>query len=97
MWHCRRREGLPASRLVGPNLPAAIHGASLDALRPAWASWMVTAMGEWLRTASSTRPSAASLASLYRPRSAGVMRPSGETAVASMISRPAPDSAIWPR
>ena len=46
--------------------------------------------------AASTRASAASFSSEYRPRSCGEMRPSGDTAVASRIIRPAPDSARWP-
>src|SRR4051794_13571229 len=45
----------------------------------------------------STRPSADSVSSDHRPRSSGLMRPSGDTAVASMISSPAPDRANWPR
>ena len=54
-------------------------------------------IGEYLRMAVSTFSSAASLASDHRPRSVGEMRPSGTTAVASRISKPAPDSARWPR
>ena len=55
------------------------------------------AIGEWLRMASSTPAIADSLASLYRPRSPAVIRPFADTAVASMISMPAPDSARCPR
>ena len=47
--------------------------------------------------AASTRARPASLASEYKPRSAGEMRPSADTAVASRINSPAPDSASWPR
>ena len=72
-------------------------GAWLEALRPACASWIAIGIGECRRTAASTRRSAASVASDHSPRSPGVMRPSGSTAVASMVSRPAPDSARWPR
>ncbi len=67
MRHRRRRHGLPAARR-GPGRICAppSQGAWLDALRPACASCTLTAMGEYLRTASSTRPSAASLASLVQ-------------------------------
>ena len=40
---------------------------------------------------------AASVSSDQRPTSAWVIRPSGRTAVASIVSRAAPDSARWPR
>jgi hypothetical protein len=67
------------------------HGTSLDALRPACASWIAILIGECRRIALMTGSSAAACSSDHRPRSSGVMRPSGVTAVASMISRPAPD------
>ena len=54
-------------------------------------------MRECARTARSTRVSAASVASDHSPRQPGVMRPTASTAVASMISSPAPDKARWPR
>ncbi len=73
------------------------HGNALDALRPAWPSWIASGMSEYLRIPSTTRPRAASLASDHSPRQAGVMRPSGSTPVASMISSPAPDKARLPR
>lgn len=72
-------------------------GAWLDALRPACASCIASAIGECALMALITLPSAASFASEYKPRSPGVMRPSGDTADASMISIAAPDSASWPR
>lgn len=46
---------------------------------------------------SSTRPIAASVSSDQRPTSAWVIRPSGRTAVASIVSSPAPERARWPR
>ena len=97
---CGTADGATARQL--PGSPSGIcfppsQGARLEALRPAWASCIASLIGEWARTASRTRASAASLASLYRPRSVGVIRPSGETAVASTISIAAPDSARWPR
>ena len=96
--HRRRRDGAPAARARRDAICSPpSQGARLEALRPAWASCIASLIGEWARTASSTRASAASLASLYRPRSVGVIRPSGETAVASTISIAAPESARWPR
>ena len=54
-------------------------------------------MRECARTACSVRLSAASVASDHKPRQPGVMRPSDSTAVASITSSAAPDSARWPR
>ena len=81
----------------GASCPPPSHGRRLDALRPAWASWMPRGMGECRRTMSSTPRRAASLASLQRPRQSGVIRPAGSTAVASRIRSPAPPRARWPR
>ena len=39
------------------------HGTSVDALRPAWASWIATGIGDHWRMASTTRAIAVSLAS----------------------------------
>src|SRR6185437_16364047 len=69
------------------------HGVWLDALRPAWASWIITAAFERLRTEARIGLSAASVASFHRPRHPGVMRPIASTAVASMQNIAAPDSA----
>jgi hypothetical protein len=62
-------------------------------LRPAWASCIVTAIFECLRTDAMIGLSAASVASFHRPRHPGVMRPIASTAVASMQNIAAPDSA----
>jgi len=62
-------------------------------LRPAWASCIVTAIGECLRTEAMIGFSAASVASFHSPRQPGVMRPVASTAVASMQKIAAPDSA----
>ena len=89
----------------GINWPPS-HGVWLDALRPAWASCIVTAIFECLRTEAMIGLSAASVASFHRPRHPGVMRPIASTAVASMQNIAAPDSASvlmcvkcqsWPR
>src|ERR1035437_1159317 len=69
------------------------HGVWLDALRPACASCIVTAILECLRTDARIGFSAASVASFHRPRHPGVMRPTASTAVASMQKIAAPDSA----
>src|SRR5471032_2525241 len=55
------------------------------------------AMCEYFRMASITGLSAASVTSSQRPRSPGVIRPSGSTEVASRQSMPAPESARCPR
>ncbi len=67
--------------------PCARHGRA--ARRPAWRSTS--------GSPPAPGPAPRSFASEYRPRSPGVMRPSGSTAVASRISSPAPDRASWPR
>jgi hypothetical protein len=45
------------------------HGFSVDALRPAWPSWIAIGMSDQRRTLSSTRAIAASLASDHSPTS----------------------------
>ena len=69
------------------------HGVWLDALRPACASCIATAVFECLRTEARIGFSAASVASFHRPRQPGVMRPIASTWVASMQNIAAPDSA----
>ena len=54
-------------------------------------------MSDQRRMLSSVRPMAASVSSFHSPTSAQVMRPSGRTAVASIVSSAAPESASWPR
>ncbi len=92
---CGMAEG-PSARqppsATGINWPPS-HGVWLDALRPAWASCIITAVFERLRTEARIGFSAASVASFHRPRQPGVMRPLASTAVASMQKIPAPDSA----
>ncbi len=73
------------------------HGTRQEPLRPAWASWIVTAIFECLRMAASTGRKEPSVSSSQRPRSAGVMRPSGATAVPSMHSIAAPEKESPPR
>jgi len=71
-------------------------GASVPALRPAWASWIPgtaprPAMKRVMRSRGSICPSS------HRPRSWGLMRPSGSTAEASVSTSPAPPWARPPR
>ncbi len=54
-------------------------------------------MSDQRRMLSSVRPMAASVSSFHSPTSAQVMRPSGRTAVASIVRSAAPESASWPR
>src|SRR5215471_8407495 len=77
---------------IGINCPPS-QGRWLDALRPAWASWIASAALECLRTEAMIGLSAASHASFQRPRQPAVMRPVASTAVASMQNIAAPDSA----
>ena len=68
------------------------HGRLALALRPAWPIWMPgTAPAALIEAAIGA--SAAACASFHRPRQPGVMRPSGDTAVASTMSNPAPPRA----
>ena len=68
----------------------------VDALRPACASWM-PAVAPWPCTKSTIRAQAACCSSFQIPVSSGEILPSGTTAVASLITRPAPPRAKEPR
>ncbi len=73
------------------NSCAPAHGKALEALRPACASWIHTAVGgASLRARARVLASAASVRSSHSPRQAGVIRPSATTAVASMVNKAAP-------
>ena len=72
------------------------HGAAVEALRPACASWMPAAAPCSL-TNRTMRASGSMCASDQMPTSRGEMRPSGVTPVASTITRPAPPTARLPR
>jgi len=73
------------------------HGTSHDAFRPACDNWIAIGMSDQRRTLSITPAIAASVASSYSPTSPCVIRPSGSTALASIVSSAAPDSASCPR
>ena len=64
-------------------------GASVDALRPACASWIPT-FAACVCAKSTTRLSGKICVSVQSPASSGEMRPSGTTAVASTTMPPAP-------
>ena len=81
------RHELAALPWHGRSTPCARHARSASSPRSSSAC----------RIAASTGTSAASVASSQSPRSPAVMRPAGSTAVASMHSMPAPDSARLPR
>ncbi len=72
------------------------HGSAADALRPACAIWMpATAPRSF--TNAAMRASGSMCLSDHKPRQPGVMRPSGDTAVASTMTSPAPPTAREPR
>lgn len=80
--------GSPSAMWSSPS-----HGRLALALRPAWPIWIPgTAPAALIDAAMRASPSA--WASFHRPRQPGVMRPSGETPVASTITRPAPPRAM---
>src|SRR5471030_3021598 len=84
----------------GPRAERPSQGTCVEALRPAWASWMPIGFLVSRRQWSTTRFIAASLSSEYRPVQRWVMRPSRVTAVASITRRPAPEIARlarWPK
>jgi hypothetical protein len=72
------------------------HGRLADALRPACAIWMPATAPCCFRKAT-TRGHFSAWRSFHRPVQPGVIRPSGETAVASATIRPAPPMACDPR
>ena len=72
------------------------HGRVIDALRPAWASWMA-GTAPCASTNAAMRTSASRCVSFHRPRHHGVIRPRGSTCVASVNTSPAPPVARLPR
>ncbi len=67
-------------------------GGAVEAFRPAWASW-IPGMAPCDEIKELMRSKAAAWVSFQRPVSAGEIRPSGVTAVASTITSPAPPTA----
>ena len=106
----RKTEGLPPPEpvefrsLVLPRSPntclaapaGTSQGATVEALRPAWASWIpIFCPCEWAK--STTRCSGAVWLSCQSPESWGEMRPLGVTAIASIMVKAAPRTAKAPR
>jgi hypothetical protein len=73
------------------------HISRVEPLRPEWPSWrpIFAVLRSW--TKSVTRVHASRCVSFHRPVQPGVMRPSGETQTISVMTRPAPPSALEPR
>ena len=84
------------ARLSGSEPPPS-HATSQLAFRPAWASWMAIFASEWLWTKSTTRFQASTCSGLYMPAQPFEIRPSGETSVISVMTRPVPPIARLPR
>jgi hypothetical protein len=79
---------------MGRNL-LPFQGVSQAALRPAWAIWMA-GTAPCCRMNSVMGRKASTCASDHIPVHQGVMRPSGQTAVASTITSAAPPTARVP-
>src|SRR5271169_4972316 len=76
--------------------PPCSQGRGVLPLRPAWASWM-PGTAPWLKRNFVMRERKAMCSSFQMPRSCGLMRPSEETAQASVKMREAPPTARLPR
>src|SRR5271168_3752617 len=76
--------------------PPCSQGRGVLPLRPAWASWMPGTV-PWLKRNFAMRERKAMCSSFQMPRSCGLMRPSEETAQASVKMREAPPTARLPR
>jgi hypothetical protein len=68
----------------------------VEAFRPAWASW-IAGTDPWSLMNPAMGASASACPSVQTPRSSGEIRPRGSTAVASVITAPAPPTAREPR
>ena len=89
------RDGFPAALGFGDEA-AALPGRGVLALRPAWASWIPGTV-PWPKRNWVMRERKAMWSSFQMPRSCGLMRPSAETAQASVKIREAPPTARLPR
>src|SRR2546423_519065 len=87
------RSQLPDSS--GSSIPS--HISRVEPLRPEWPSWMpiFAPLRSW--TNETIRRQDSSCSALYIPVQPGVIRPVGETQTISVITRPAPPSALLPR
>ena len=82
------------SDLIG--LSGRMASASVAPRGPAWPSWMPIFAALFACTKSVRRLQAVTCASVWMPGQRGVMRPSPETAVISVITSPAPPVARAP-
>ena len=73
------------------------HISRVEPLRPEWPSWIPIAASVRSCTKSATRRQAASWPAVYRPAQPGLIRPGSDTHTISVITRPAPPSALLPR
>src|SRR3954447_7752649 len=69
----------------------------VEPLAPEWPSWRQSFAFEFAWTKSTMRVHAATWAAFHIPVQPGLIRPSGETQVISVKTRPAPPSARSPR
>ena len=79
----------------GSSMPS--HISRVEPFRPEWPSWMPIRALVAECTKSTIRPQAASCPGVYSPAQPGVMRPGSDTHTISVITRPAPPSALLPR
>ena len=73
------------------------HMSFVEPLGPLWPSWIPMRAGEEACTKSQIRFQAVPCSSDHSPAHPGVMRARGETQTISVITRPAPPSALPPR
>ncbi len=73
------------------------HISFVEPLRPEWPSWIPILAVDWSCTNPVIRCQAASCPGAYRPAHPGVIRPSADTQTISVITSPAPPSALPPR
>ena len=73
------------------------HISRVDPFRPECPSWIPIRAPVCPCTKSTTRRHAASCSSVYSPAQPGLIRPGSDTHTISVITRPAPPSALLPR
>ena len=79
----------------GSSMPS--HISRVEPFRPEWPSWMPLRAPVAECTKPTIRRQAASCAGVYSPAQPGVMRPGSDTHTISVITSPAPPSALLPR
>ena len=79
----------------GSSMPS--HISLVEPLRPEWPSWMPIFALVCSCTNPVIRRQDSSCSAVYMPVQPGVIRPAGETQTISVITRPAPPSALLPR